>query len=97
MTHVFDHQHSQPQITQAGVIRWPGAAAIPMVLPVSLTNWQVVNAGDSTAHKSLLVELPVFIAIGSEPVSRVVVEFVSKTHGDAIVGGDPQLLDQPVV
>ena len=59
----------------------------PVILAVCRCNGQIVDARHSTAHQSVLVELPVFIAVGSEPVSRIIVEFIGETHGNAIAGG----------
>ena len=39
----------------------------PVVLALSFLDRQVINAGQTTAHETILGELPVFIAIG--PVS----------------------------
>src|SRR5262245_1464482 len=48
-------------------------------------------------HQTVFIELPVLIAVGSKPVSRIVVTFISEAHGDPIVLKRPQFLDQPVV
>ena len=47
--------------------------------------------------KPCCVEFPVLVAVGAEPLAGVVVPFIGKAHGDAIVGEGPQFLDQPVV
>ena len=44
-----------------------------------------------------VVELPVLVAVGAEPVAAVVVPLVGEAHRDAVVGEGPELLDQPVV
>jgi hypothetical protein len=43
------------------------------------------------------VELPVLIAVGAKPVSRIVVVLVGEAHGDAIAAEGPEFLDEPVV
>src|SRR5262245_54055782 len=48
-------------------------------------------------HQTVFIELPVLIAVGSKPVSRIVVTFISEAHGDPIVLKRPQFLDQPVL
>ena len=75
----------------------PRAAAIPMVFAVRLGDRQVIDRGDTPAHQAVLVELPVLVAVGPEPVRRIVMPFVGKAHGDAIAARRPDLLDQPVV
>src|SRR5215510_5023710 len=47
-------------------------------------------------HQTVFIELPIFIAVGSKPVSRIVMTFISETNGDPIVLKDPQFLDQTV-
>jgi hydrogenase large subunit len=54
-------------------------------------NGQVVDAGDAQPHQAVLIELPVFIAIGAEPVVGVVVPLVGKADGDAVVAVGPEL------
>jgi hypothetical protein len=58
---------------------------------------QVVDAGMAREHESVLVELPVLVTIGAEPVPGVVVPLVGETHGDAIAGECPELLRKAVV
>ena len=69
----------------------------PAVLSVALGDRQVVDARDAPAHVALRIELPVLVAVRAEPVSRIVMPFVRKAHGDAVVVKRPQLLDEPVV
>src|SRR5262245_15543272 len=47
-------------------------------------------------HQTVFIELPVLIAVGSKPVSRIVVTFISEANGDPIVLERPQFLYQPV-
>ena len=56
----------------------------------------LVDAGDASPHEAVIVELPVLVAVGAEPVVAVVVELVGKAHGDAVARKCPHL-DQPVV
>src|SRR5439155_14195280 len=42
-------------------------------------------------------ELPVFVSVGAEPVTAVVVPLVREANGDAIAVHRPELLDQTVV
>src|SRR5499426_3627375 len=48
-------------------------------------------------HQTVFIELPILIAVGSKPVSRIVMTFISEANGDPIVLKGPQLLDQSVV
>src|SRR5262245_39312828 len=48
-------------------------------------------------HQTMFIELPILIAVGTKPVSRIVMTFISEANGDPIVLKGPQFLDQPVV
>src|SRR5512135_15629 len=69
----------------------------PAVFAVRLPDWQVVDARDAPPHEAVLVELPVLVAVGAEPVARVVMPLVSKAHRYARFAKGPELLDEPVV
>src|SRR5262245_42693557 len=58
---------------------------------------QIVDARVTPAHEAVLVELPIFVAIRSKPVVRIIVPFVSEAHRDARSVEGPQLFDQAVV
>ena len=60
-------------------------------------NGQVVDAGEAKAHEAVLVKLPIFIAIGAEPVAALVVVLVGKADSDAVLIEGPKLLDEPIV
>src|SRR5206468_10027684 len=49
------------------------------------------------AHQAAGIKLPVLVAVGAEPVSRVVVPLVGETHRDAVLAECPDFLDEPVV
>ncbi|MNY37562.1 hypothetical protein D3C86_1721340 [compost metagenome] len=68
-----------------------------MELALAFLDRHVVDAGEATGHQAVFVELPVFVAVGAEPVTRVVVPFIGITHGNAVAGERPEFLDQPVV
>src|SRR5271168_3337669 len=86
---------SQPECAQGRMVIW-AAPQRPVVLAVGLRDRQIVDAGDAQPHESVLVELPVFIAMAAIPVATIVVPLVRETHGDAILTKGPHLLDQPV-
>src|SRR3954467_10046212 len=86
----------QPQVAQPGVIirpspEWPAEPAL------GLRDYHVVDAGVPLAHESELVELPVLVAVGTEPVVGIVVPLVREAHGDARALEGPDFLDEPVV
>ena len=57
----------------------------------------VIDAGLATAHQTVLVELPLFVAIGAVPLAVGVMPFVLKANGDAVVVERPEVLDQAIV
>ena len=69
----------------------------PVKLAVRLQDRQIVDAGMAAAHQSVFVELPVFVAVGAEPVAVVVMPFVGEAHGDPVSVEGPQFFDQAVV
>src|SRR5215467_2161293 len=69
----------------------------PVILTIRGCNREIVDARDPASHEPLIIELPVLVAIRSEPVTRVVVPLVGKTNSDAVALTSPELLDQPVV
>ncbi len=73
------------------------AAESPVKFPLRLADWHIVDAGKSTLHQSLRIELPVFVSIRPKPAAAVVMPLVSKPHGDPIAVMCPDLRDQPVV
>lgn len=68
-----------------------------MTFAFALTDRSVVDAGEAAAHESILVKLPVFVAIGAEPVPAVVMPLISKTHRHPVLTEAPQLLDESIV
>jgi 2-keto-3-deoxy-L-rhamnonate aldolase RhmA len=68
-----------------------------VVFALALFDWQIVDAGDAQTHQAMLVEFPVLVAVAAEPVAAVVVPFIGKAYGDAVLSKGPDLLDQPVV
>ena len=73
------------------------AAKRPVVFTVALFDWDIVDAGDAQAHQTMLVELPVLIAVTAEPLAAVVVPFISKAHSDAVFAIGPDFLNQAIV
>src|SRR5215469_771597 len=69
----------------------------PVILAFALLDWQVIDAGDASAHQSLLVKFPVLVAIAAKPIAAVVMPFVSKPYGDTVFAKCPDFLDQAVI
>lgn len=69
----------------------------PVILPVCLFDWQVVDAGKTPLHLAVRGKLPVLVAIRAEPVAGIVVLLVREADSDAVVGVRPDFFNQPVV
>src|ERR1044072_8036860 len=69
----------------------------PEVLAIRFLDRQIVDAGITPAHQSVVVEFPVLVSVRAKPILRVVVPLICEAHGDAISVEGPQLLDEPVV
>jgi len=57
----------------------------PEVFSVGLFDRQVVDARQTPPHQPVLGELPILIAIGTEPVAGIVVPFIREPDGDPAV------------
>src|SRR5215470_2452821 len=69
----------------------------PVVLALGFLDRQVIDTGQTTAHQTILGELPVFIAIGPEPIARVIMPLIREAHRDAGLMKGPELFDEAVV
>src|ERR1700744_6426255 len=69
----------------------------PVIFAIRFLDRQITDAGKSRAHDAFFIELPILVAVGTKPVSRIVVPLIRKTNGDAVLGEGPQLLDDPVI
>src|SRR6202022_1621160 len=69
----------------------------PVILPLRLSDWQIVDGSKPHAHQPVLIELPILIAIRAEPIPGVIVPFIGKPHGDTVPLERPKLFDQPIV
>src|ERR1700722_7194653 len=69
----------------------------PVIKTVLFLDRQIVDAREAHAHQTVLVELPVLIAVAAKPASRIVAPFVGETNRDAVVMKGPKFLDQPIV
>ena len=86
----------EPEIRERGVIV-RATTERPMVFALVGPDRQVVDAGVASAHQTLIVELPVLVAIAAKPAAAVVMPFVGEAHGDAVARERPHLLDEAVV
>src|ERR1700722_2857038 len=68
----------------------------PAELPVAFSNGKIVDAGVPDPVETVLIILPVLIAVGTKPVTRIVPPLVRETNCDVISRERPQLFDQPV-
>ena len=76
------------------IVRTP--ALRPVELPVAFGNGKIVDAGVPHPVETVLVKLPVFIAVRTKPVARIIPPLVRETNRDVISRERPHLFDQPV-
>lgn len=69
----------------------------PVELSLIFSDPEFVDACVSRMHQPFRVEFPVFIAIGSKPIARVIVILVGKPDGNPVVQKCPDFLDKSVV
>ena len=69
----------------------------PKIFTIFFADGQIVDARDASSHQPMLVEFPVFVAIGSEPIAAVIMTLVSKPDSDAVLAKRPDLFDKPVI
>ena len=69
----------------------------PVILPLTLPDRQVIDAGKSALHQSLIVELPQLIAVAAIPVTGIVAPLIGESHGHPMVTETPEFLDQAIV
>ena len=69
----------------------------PVIFAIWFRDGEIVDGRKAKGHEPVVIELPILVAIGSIPVTRVVVPFVGEANRDAIAGKRPELLDEPVV
>src|SRR5690625_7688967 len=75
----------------------PQRGKLSVELPVSLSDFDVVNAGVTMRHQPVTVEFPVFIAVGAIPLTLGRLELIAITGCDAVIGEGPKFLDESVV
>src|SRR5689334_22487416 len=81
----------QSEIAESRVIVGP-APQRPAEFALRLADDDVVDAGVPAPHQAQLVELPVLVAVGTEPVAGIVAPFVGEAHRDAVALAGPDFL-----
>ena len=87
---------SEPKIAQRWVIVRP-AAEWPMIFAVAFLDGKVIDTRKTKPHQAMLIEFPVFVAVAAEPIPAVVMTFIGKTYGNAVLVERPEFLDQAIV
>src|SRR5437588_4105865 len=87
---------SQTESAQAGMIV-RAAAKRPVIFARAFGDRQIVDAGDAQPHQTILVEVPILVAVTAKPIAAVVVPFIGEAHRDAIVAKRPDFLDQAII
>ena len=87
---------SKPQFAKAGIFLWPSAFG-PEKFPIRFMNRQIVDAGKTPSHQTGFIELPVFVAIGAEPVVGIIMPLIGKPDGNSVTVESPQFFDKPVI
>jgi hypothetical protein len=67
-----------------------------MELPFNLGDPEFIDACVPRMHQPLRVEFPIFVAVGPEPIARVLVILVGKPDGNPVVQKRPDFFDQSV-
>src|SRR5277367_4878176 len=69
----------------------------PTELASAFFDWHVVDRRFATPHQPCWVELPLLVAMASEPVTTVVTPLVCKADRNSILRESPDFLDEPVL
>src|SRR3984885_3529189 len=67
----------QSPIAKPRMVGWPRPQR-PVKQPLGRTNWQIIDRRIARIHESFGVELPIFIAIRSRPLPRIIAPFIRK-------------------
>ncbi len=70
---------------------------IPEELSLAFLDRHIVDAGVAVCHQAVLIEQPVLVAVGAEPLTRIVVVFIGKADRDTVGAVRPHLLDEAVL
>src|SRR5258706_131847 len=87
---------SESRLRQAGMTAGARAKR-PMEFALGLRDTDIVDARLASSHQAVVSELPLLVAMGSIPISAVVMPFIGKANGNPVAVNSPHLLDQTVV
>src|SRR5690625_2630206 len=87
---------SEAQVTEAWM-RFRARAGGPVEKSLTFCDGQVIDAGVALCHQAIVIELPVFVTIGSEPLAAVITPLIGKANRNPVTIVAPQLLDQAIV
>src|SRR5215470_14737881 len=76
-----ESQHSKSEIAQSRMVVRAAARRRPVEFAVGGADRQVVDRGVALAHQPALVEQPILVAIGAEPVAGIIVPLIGEAHG----------------
>jgi len=68
-----------------------------MIFALALRDREIVDAGDTPTHQTVVIEFPVFVAVATKPAAAVVVPFAGEARRDPVLMEAPDLLDQSVI
>jgi hypothetical protein len=54
----------------------------PEELALRSFDGKIVDAGETKHHETLVIEFPIFVAIGTEPLAGVVMILIGETYSD---------------
>jgi len=73
----------QSELAQSRMIIWPPTER-PAKFSFDLIDRQIIDTGKAQAHQTVLIELPVFVAIRAMPAAGFVMPLIGKLHCDAV-------------
>src|SRR2546429_3592867 len=73
------------------------ASEWPMKLALRLLDWQIIDACEPQTHQAMFVELPIFIPVRAEPITRVIMRFIGESHRNAVSVVSPDFFNESVV
>lgn len=75
---------------------WTIARGRPKKAAMVCLNCDIVDARFTSKHQTLIVKLPKFVTVTSEPLRSAVMPFILKTNCDAMLAISPELFDQSI-
>jgi hypothetical protein len=61
-----------------------------MIRALRLLDREVINGCKPKSHQAIAIKLPVLVAIGTEPIPRVIMPFIGEPHSDAVCVVSPK-------